>query len=246
MSNMFGNLSSDGLEQQEDRLGGYTVFPTGIYTGTVKMAYGIQSQHGAKGVQLILDLDGKEYRETVYVTNRNGENFFLNKQDASKKVPLPGFTTINDICAVTTELALADQDVEEKMVKVYDTNTKTEVPKAVPTLVNLLGKTVSVAINENIENKTVQQNGKYVPVAEERRTNTIEKVFHTESKMTVAELMRGDGKADFWDKWAEKYTGQARDKRTIKDGQGGAPGRPGVAPAAGATAPKRSLFGNKG
>ena len=109
MSNPFGNLSSEGLEESQDRLGGFSVLDSDIYTGTIKAFYAGQSSKGAKSVTLIFSHDGKEYSETVYVTNRNGENWFMNPQDKTKKVPLPGFTTIADICLVCTDAPLADQ-----------------------------------------------------------------------------------------------------------------------------------------
>ncbi|MFR7882301.1 MAG: hypothetical protein ACLU5J_13140 [Christensenellales bacterium] len=39
----------------------------------------------------------KPYTETIYITNKEGKNYFLNKQDPTKKVPLPGFTLIDDL-----------------------------------------------------------------------------------------------------------------------------------------------------
>ena len=105
----FKNLSSDGLEEAQDRLGGYQPLDTDIYHGVIKAMYAGQAASGAMNVTVIVDLNGKEYRETVYITNKNGENFFLNKQDKSKKVPLPGFTTIDDICLIATGSPLAEQ-----------------------------------------------------------------------------------------------------------------------------------------
>lgn len=247
---LFGNLKSDGLEESTDRLGGYQPFESDIYTGTVKAAYAGQSAGGAQNVTLILDLGGKEYRETIYVTNKQGQNFFLNKDDKTKKVPLPGFTTIDDLCLVATDAPLAEQPSEEKIFKIYDKEAGKELPKSVPMLTDLLGKTVSVAILKNLENKSEKQGSEYVPTAETRITNSIEKVFHTESQMTVVELRNGAEKPLFWGSWVERNKGQTRDKRTVKEGQAGAPGRPGRAPAgppmAGAqAAPRKSLFGAK-
>jgi hypothetical protein len=251
MSPIFGNLKSEGLTETEDRLGGYSPFESGIYTGKIKVAYAGKAASGAQNITLVLDFGGREYRETVYITNRNGENWFLNKDDKSKKVPLPGFTTIDDICLVTTGKPLADQIGEDKTVKVYDPEAKKELPKSVPVLTELLGQELSVGILKNQENKSEKNSaGEYVPTAEVRFTNTIEKVFHTETKMTVAEARQGVEKPAFWDAWEERNKGQTRDRRTIKDGQGGTSGRPGAPagapPQAGAaTSPRKSLFGAK-
>jgi len=220
------------------------------------MAYAGQAKSGARFVAFNIDIDGRDYRETIYVTNKNGDNWFPNKDDKTKKVPLPGFTTVDDICLVTTGAPLADQDdsIEQKMVNVYDPDAKKELPKSVPVLMNLLNKTVSLGITKSLENRQERSpNGDYVPKPETRETNTIEKVFDTESKLTVVEARRGVDKAAFWDAWEARNKGQTRDKRTIKDGAGGVAGRPGQRPMAGpplgngtaAPAPRKSLFGNK-
>jgi hypothetical protein len=252
MSGLFGSLSNAGLEEAQDRLGGYQPFASGVYTGKVKLAYAGASAGGARNVTLIVDFGGKEYRETIYVTNKKGENWFLNKDDKTKKVPLPGFTTVDDICLVATGSPLADQDSEEKVVKVYDTDAKKELPKSVPVLIDLIGKEISVAVIQVLENKNEKVGNEYVPTAETRTSNTIDKVFDTESKLTVAEARSGVTTGSFWGGWLERNKDQVRDKRTIKDGVAGAPqaGRPGArasgAPVAGAQAgARKSLFGAK-
>jgi hypothetical protein len=245
---LFGSLNTDDLEESEDRLGGFSIWESDIYTFKIKMAYAGESHKGARNVHLFLEAGGKEYRETIYVTNKNKENWFLSKDDKKKKVPLPGFTTIDDICLVTTNKPLADQDSEEKMVKVYDPELQKEIPKSVPVLTELLDQTVSLAISKNTENKNeADGNGNYVATAATRETNTIEKVFHTESQMTVAEARNGAEKPAFWTAWIERNKGKVRDKRSIKDGAAGQAGRPARAqnaspPQAGTPSGRKSLF----
>lgn len=240
---LFGKLTNEGLEESQDRLGGFSPLDTDIYTGTIKAAYAGESQGGAMSVSLIVDVGGKEYRETLYVTNKKKENFFLNQQD--KKVPLPGFTVVDDICLITTGKPLADQDSEEKVINIYDFDAKREVPKSVPMLTGLLGQKISLGIVKQLENKNVKQGDEYVPSAETREINVIDKVFHPEMKLTVAEARNGQDQAKFWSAWEERNKGQTRDKRTVKDGAGnaGAPPKPGAAPASGTAAPRKSLFG---
>lgn len=245
MNAMFGNLTTDGLEQAEDRIGGFQPLATDIYLGTIKAAYAGQSAKGARNVTLLVDINGREYRETIYVTNAKGENFFLNKQDPSKKVPLPGFTTIDDLCLVTTDAPLAAQPTEDKMVNIYDPDLKKEAPKSVPMLVDLLGKQAYFAIVRQLENKNEKQpDGSYAPTADTREINLIDKVFHGELKFTVVEARNGAEAPVFFDSWTERNAGQVRDKRSIKE-DGGVSGRPGAnraAPQAGAQAPRKSIF----
>lgn len=248
MSSLFGTLSNDGLEQSQDRLGGYQPLNTDIYTGTIKAAYAGKSDGGAQSVSLVVSVPGQEYRETVYVTNKLGENFFINQHDKNKKVPLPGFTTIDDVCLIVTGKPLAEQDTEEKVIKLYDKDAQAELPKAVQMLVELLDKPISLAILKQLENKSVKDTaGVYQPTAETMEKNVIEKVFHPEMKITVAEARAGKDKAEFWPAWEERNKGKTRDKRKLKEGEAGAPGRPskpmGAAAAPAAAPARKSLFG---
>lgn len=240
---LFSNLGTDGLEQAEDRVGGFNVFATDIYTGKVKALYAGKSSGGAQNLTLIADVDGKEYRETIYVTNKKGENFFLNKQDNSKKVPLPGFTIINDLVLITTGKPLSEQSAEDKVINVYDADAKKELPKTVPMLTEVIGQEFSMAIVNSKEFKQVKDaNGEYVDTADTRETNNIEKIFHTETKMTVVEAQNGKTTGEFWDVWLNKNKDVQRDKTKGKTAQAGKPGTP---PVAGNAAPRQSLFGKK-
>lgn len=245
---LFNNLTTEGLEESQDRLGGFSPLETDIYTGTIKAMYAGHSQGGAMSVTLLADMGGKEYRETFYVTNKKGENFFLNKEDKTKKVPLPGFTIVDDMCLIATGKPLSEQESEEKVINIYDYDLKKEVPKSVPMLTELLGQKITLAILKQIENKNVKQGDEYVASAETREINVVDKVFHPELKLTVAEARNGQDEAKFHDAWSERNKGVTRDKRTIKDGAAGAAGTPpkaGASAAAGGAAPRKSLFGKQ-
>ena len=240
---IFNKLKSDGLEESQDRLGGFSTLETDIYKGVIKALYAGQSSSGAMSVSLIVDIGGREYRETLWVTNKNGENFFLNKDDKTKKVPLPGFTVADDILLIATGEPLANQETEDKVIKLYDFEAKAELPKSVPMITAAIGKKISLGIVKQTVNRNVKQGDEYVPSAETRDENVIEKVFHPELKLTVAEARNGQEEAKFYDAWLERNKGQTRDKRKVKDGAPGAPAK--AAPAAGASgqAPRKSLFG---
>lgn len=247
MSGLFGNLSTDGLEQSNDRLGGFSPVETNIFIGEIKALYAGSSAGGATSVTLLATLDnGREYRETVYVTNKNGENYFLNKQDKLKKVPLPGFTTIDDICLITTGQPLSAQTAEDKVINVYDFDAKKEIPKSVPMIMAAVGQKVALGIVKQIVNKNEKSGEEYVPTAETREENVIEKVFHPELKLTVAEARNGQSEAKFWDAWLGKNLGETRDKRKLKDGQAGssAPPKPGPRAVSGTVLQpvRKSLF----
>lgn len=112
---------------------------------------------------------------------------------------------------------------------------------------DVMGKTVSLAIQKVLEDKTAKnaQTGDYEPTGESRETNTIAKVFHTESKVTMAEA-RNASEAKFWDSWLERNKDQTYDKRTNKGGAGKPASKaPPQSGAAGGGAARTSLFGKK-
>jgi hypothetical protein len=162
---------------------------------------------------------------------------------------LPGFTTINDLCLVASGKPLAQQDAQEKVVKLYDFTERKEVPKAVTVLVDLLNQPVSLALGQILQNKQVKDaGGMYVPTAETFTTVQIEKVLHPgQSNKTVLEISSG-ADAKYADAWLAQHKGKVRDKRTIKTGDATAAvstGRPVPPQAATSTAPTTSLFGKK-
>lgn len=249
MSTLFGNLNNAGLEESQDRLGGgFQPRSTDIYNMEIVLFYAGQSKEGAKSITVhAKDVTGL-YRETIYITNKKGENFFLNKDDKTKKVPLPGFTTADDICLAATGFPLAEQEFTEKVFNLYDFDAKKEVPTKVMCALDVMGKTVSLGIQKVLEDKTAKnaQTGDYEPTGESKETNSIAKVFHTESKVTMAEARNGS-EAKFWDSWLERNKDQTYDKRSDKSGNGkpAAKAPPQAGGAAGSGAPRASLFGKK-
>lgn len=246
MTKMFGNLTDNGLEQSGDRLGGGGVIDTGVYDGIVKLAYAGKSQSSnAQSITAHIEINGREFRESFWVTNRNGENFYADKNDAKKRHPLPGFTMADDLCLVTTGQPLSEQTVEEKVVNLYDFEARKELPQNVPVLTDLIGKPVTVALFAQIVDKTAKDaNGVYQPTGETRNENVADKFFHQESHRTVTEIREGIEEAVFYGKWAEKNNGQPpRNRAKGVQGNTGAPGRPAAAgaPAAGGAA-RPSLF----
>ncbi|AZO48036.1 hypothetical protein [Mesorhizobium sp. M4B.F.Ca.ET.058.02.1.1] len=247
MSNLFGGLTTDGLEETQDRLGGFRIHDSGPYTGTIKAAYaGAAASSKAQSITVILATDDAgEYRETFWITNKNGENFFTKD---GKKQPLPGFTHVDDMCLVTTNKPLAAQATEEKVMNIYDPDQKKEVPKGVQMLVELLGKKVTFGILKELKNKQAKNSaGVYEDTADSREENVTDKIFHYPSNLTVVEARKQIQTPTFYGAWVEKNKGQTRDRRSIKDGVGGQAGRsgkPGMPPKANDSAAKTtSLFG---
>lgn len=246
--NPFGSSIDTSLEQGGDRLGGFTVFDSDAYNAKIALAYAGESSGGAKSMTFHFQLeDGREYRETVYVTSgrEKGQKNYYEKD--GKKNPLPGYTLANDIALCATGKDLLNQTFEERVVKLYNKDAGAEVPTKVQVATSLLGQPVTLAIMKEVVDKNVDNGaGQYVPSGETREQNVIDKAFHTESRRTVSEATGGQP-AGFLDKWVEKNKGQVRNKAKGAGGNAGAPGqasRP--APTAGAPAgggQTKTLFG---
>lgn len=241
-NNPFGNLSTDGLEEVRDSLGGGGAIDSDSYTGIIKLAYAGASSSGARFLAIHLDLNGREYRETLYVTNRQGQNYY---EKGGKKIPLPGFTVANDMALLTTGYPLSNQTIEEKVVSLYNFEERKEIPTKVQAVTSMMGKKITVGILKSIVDKTKknEQTGMYEPTGETREENNIDKVFHAETKKTVSEFTNNVEKAEFHDKWVEKNKGQVRNKAIGATGKVGLPGQAAPSPAASGRPAGKSLFG---
>ncbi|AMD43399.1 hypothetical protein ZC03_012 [Pseudomonas phage ZC03] len=206
------NTGGKDVEQAKDTLGGGSfIRESNIYIAEIVVAYLTESQNGATAVNFEFKMeDGNNYRETIYVSNRDGETFYSKD---GKKYPLPGFTTVDNICMITTEKGLAEQETEDKTLMLWDFESGKEIPREVPVLVELTGQSVALGILHVKENKTAknESTGKYEPINEARELNTISAVFHPEAKVTVNEAMEGRDPA-FWDAWLKRNEGRLVDK----------------------------------
>lgn len=225
-----------------DTLGGFRIYESDAYEAVVKMAYLGQAKSGAQFVGLQLTLNGSdEYREDLYFTNKEGENFYTKgKEDFI----LPGFQNLDELCLLTTGVKFEEQETEEKIVKLYDREAKAETNQSVQVLTNVIGQPVIVGIKKETNWKQVlnDQTNKYEDTAEKRDTNQISKFFHADNQATVTEALKELPFGKFFEEWVNAHKGQTNDKTrgasAPTGGGAGKAGRPGAAPA-GATA---SLF----
>lgn len=224
---MFATLNTNGMEQSKDSLGGYSPLESDAYTAKIKTVYVTMSKNGAMAANLVADIEGREYREQLWVTNAEGKNFYINKK-TNGKVPLPGFTVLNDICLCAVGKPLSEMDTNQRIYKLYDMEAKAELPKEVPTITDLLDTEVIFGITKQVVDKTTKDaSGNYVPSGETREENTISKVFHAGTKKTVNEAVAGLEEAKFYDKWVAANKGKTRMKAKGKaEGTAGAPQKP--------------------
>lgn len=243
MSNLFANMTSEGLEESQDRIGGFNIFDSGIYHGTIDHAYaGSSASSDAQFVEFQFNLGGQTYKERIFITDGEGKHWYITKDN--NKAGLPGYNTVNDICQLATGKPLNEQPSEKKTLMLWDTESRSETPQNVPVLVNLVGKPIALAIIKELKNKQAKNEttGKWENTPESREENRIEKVFHSEQKVTAGEVRKAEGDKTplepvFYDKWLTANKGKIKDRRKIKEDTGGTLGSP-------TTGTVKPLFGN--
>lgn len=242
MSKIFQDMSTEGNEESEDRVGGgFQPLSSDVYNGKITLAYAGESRNGARCVTLHIDIDGQEHRETIYISNRNKETFFKDKD--GNQVTLPGFNMMDEICLFATEKHLNQQDAETKTIKLYNYDERKELPTEVPVLVDLIGAEMQFAIKRVIEDKRKQgQDGNYHPTGETFVKNEIKKAFHPETGRTIKEYTSGNKNPEFRDEWVKVHTGKDQDKSSGAAAGGGQSGS-GKPNANEPTEPKQKLFG---
>lgn len=253
---MFSNMTTENLETTEDSLGGgFEPVPSAVYDAVIKNMYvGESTSSKAKKITIIASAGGSEIREDIWFTNGKGENFYISKDEKKARLPLPGFTTIDDICLLVTGHPLSEAATEDKMVKIYNYTEKKDVPTQVPVLIDLIGKPIKLGVLRQIVNKQKKgDDGKYHNVMvegkpETRAENTINKVFHAETGRTVNEYRHEIETPEFMTAWKERNDGKDKNKvkgGTSNSGSGSSgSGLPGQSSGAGESQAKTSLFGS--
>lgn len=205
-----------------DNLGG-RVLDSDIYVMKIKDAYLTKSNGGATGAVLIFDNDGSEFRQTLWITNKEGIPYF---EKDGKKRPLPGWALLNDLTLLVTDTPLENalDDTKEQAKMVYNVETQKEEPQNLPTLVNLIGKETMLGVLKVTEYKREQGgDGKWYDSSETRTINTIDKFFDPQTQATLNEIETYEGPEDEFqprthNKWLSKWQGKEKD--TTKNSKG--------------------------
>lgn len=224
------NLQSDSsIQDEKDNLGGgSSVLDSNIYLSTITLAFLTTSDGGAMALNIRAKTeDGEEIRQQLWMTSgtaKGCKNYYEDKNGEKKY--LPGFLMANALSLLTTGKEISEQDTEEKVVSLWSSAAKAEVPTKVPMFMDMLNKQVIFGLMKQTVDKTVKdERGKYVPSGETREENEIDKVFHAESRKTTAEIRAQAPKATFIDQWVAKWAGKVKNKAKGTDGavKAGAP-----------------------
>lgn len=224
-----GLQSKEGIEGEKDVLGGGGLFDSNVYLMTIKEAYLTVASSKAIGVAITAETpEGRRYRTTEYVTSgekKGCKNTYTDKN--GKEHYLPGFNLINGLCLLTCAKELSQMSTEKKVVKQFKDGK--EEPVQVDMLTEMLGKQAYFGIVRQKVNKTEKNDaGDWVPVAEAREENVLEKIFRERDKKTVQEIRDQVEEASFFAEWEKANAGKTRDRyKDVGGAQSGAPGAPG-------------------
>ena len=244
MSLLSGLTTSNDIAAEKDSVGGGRLLDSNVYNFTIKLAY--LQKAASDALALVVHLtteDNKEVRQQFWMTSgkeKGCKNYFVDKN--GDKQYLPGFNMANSLCLLTVGKEISQMETETKVVNLYNSESKAEVPTNVEMITELLGKQVLGGLIKQIVDKNVKDAaGNYVPSGETREENELDKLFRERDGKTTAEILAQAPEAVFIETWKKKWVGQVRDRTTKQAGTAGAP-KAGAAPAGGTAKPQNSLF----
>lgn len=179
-----------GIEEDFIRSGG--AFETDIYKATIKAAFNRgSSKSKAMSIMVMLDIGGRELLSQTWVTNGEGSVTYTDKKTKDVK-NLPGFNQMNTLALLVTGKALGELSMEERSLKLWDSQAKAEVLQAVDCYTELMGEEVQVAVQKQILDKEKLIEGsnppKYEPTGETREVNEVIKYFPADKRVTLTEV----------------------------------------------------------
>ena len=207
-------LDDDVVQEDKDSLGGFTLLDSGYYEAKIKLAYFDAAASEAISFNVIFDVDGHELRMTEYITSgkaKGGKAYYMGGKNKDVKIPLPGYSKMNDLTRLAAGTIISKLDPEDKVINIYHDGKEQPVSRKVAT--ELHGLDIGLGVVRSLEDKTAKAND-YKPTGETREVNTVDKFFQSDTRLTAAELTKGDKEAAFITDWLKKYEGQIPDNST--------------------------------
>lgn len=190
---LFAPVANVAAPVAADNLGGFAAIPSGIYNMVLKLWYVSKTaKQGTAFNYEFADPAGKVTKFTLYPTSTKSGTEQTTYLDADKKPQyLPDYLMACSIAVLTTGKQLHELVTEDKLVKIRNKETKTDVPTKMPVYTEALGKPIKLGILRVIENKTVKSGNSYVPTEGTKESNKIDKCFHPTTNQTLAEITAG-------------------------------------------------------
>lgn len=190
MTNIFSDKTTAKEKIEDDFLAGSGILDTDMYLAKIKTAFiGKAAKSDARNVTILMDIGGKEYRQTIWVSNKLGEVTYKDKKTGDSK-NLPGFNQVNSLCLLVAGQEMGAMTVEELTVKLYDFDAKKELPQAVDCFTALHGEDVMVAFQRQTVDKTKLNDttGVYESTGEIKDINEVVKFFAADKAVTISEV----------------------------------------------------------
>ena len=143
--NMLANLTTqEDIADERDSVGGGGVLDSNLYEMEIEYAYLTKSEGGALALNLRLKTeDGREIRSQQWMTSGTAKgcvNYYTDRQ--GNKQYLPGFNMANAAALLTTGKEISQLSTEQKVITLYNSEAKAEVPTKVDMIPELLGKKI--------------------------------------------------------------------------------------------------------
>lgn len=237
---LLATLTTDSKIADETDSVGSRVLDTDVYRATITSAYIGTADSGALSLVLQAKTETNDtIKSTLWMTSgkeKGCKNYY--EKDGEKHY-LPGFLHANSLALLTCGKEISQIETEQKVVKVYSSTAKAEVPTKVEMLMELLGKEVKIGLMKQKVDKTKKNAaGVYEATGETREENEIDKLFRASDDKTTAEIRAQAEEAVFINTWLDKFKGTVKNKSKGQAGTAGAPGAPASATKKAAT----SLF----
>lgn len=216
-------LDADVTQQVEkDTLGGGGALESDLYMFTIKAAYFDTAKSKAMSVNLKLETaEGRRLNVTEYITSGEKKGCKPYYEKDGKKFPLPGYSKMNTLCQLVTGKAIHELTAEDKILKLYDFESRQETNQSKKVISELTGQVIKAGVFKVIEDKKTKVGDEYVATGETRQVNEVGKFFNEQGK-TIEEVT--DGKeATFAAEWAKAHQGKTKDKSTKVAATAGAP-----------------------
>jgi hypothetical protein len=199
------NLPSGVVVEDERDVSGYAPLPSGVYRGVMQFAYLDQSTSGAISVTVLVKVDNRVVSQTIYISNKEGKYTYKSKTDG-KEQPLPGYSQVDAILHAVTGKGIASQDIEEKVINIYDYTARKEIPAKRKVFVDTINKPVAVGIQHISEERTTKDSSYTVGDGTYRDFNEFNKWFDPETGLTNTEAKAGATEPKFLATWKENNT----------------------------------------
>jgi len=206
---------SDVEEVKDFVGGGGFIKDTDVYLMKITHAFFEESKGGALGVNISFkhaDENNTQFSSTIYVTSGKAKGqkpYYISKNN--KKVPLPGYTLVDDMVRLASNDAsnLETVTTTTKAVEAYDAAAGGKINKNVEVIDHLSGAVLRVGLLRTKVNKW--NNG--APTADVMERNEIDRVFSQDDR-TIREVV-ANKPAEIQATWLEQNKGQTRDNTTI-------------------------------